>query len=216
MVSPYLIEIRLFGRAKYEIRELILHICEKFNITISRPVPHITLVGGFSTRDEDRLIRDFKLVCCCTGLIGYVIEGKGAFKDTGVIKLNVQPSKELINFRCELRDRLLKYCTLSEWDIEEPFKFHVTILNHVDQAKIKHIMQNFNFDKRYSHRMLRATLLKNGKILYEYDFLLKKMLNQQEALNKQVLMKTMSTLKEGKAKKKISLWRKLLCYIRFW
>lgn len=216
MGSPYLIEIRLFGRAKYEIRELILHICKKFNITISRPVPHITLVGGFSTRDEDRLIRDFKLVCCCTGLIGYVIEGKGTFKDTGVIKLNVQPSKELINFRRKLRDRLLKYCTLSEWDIEEHFEFHVTIVAHMNQEKIRYVMQNFNFDKRYNHRMLRATLLKNGKILAEYDFLLKKMLNQQEALNKQVLMNTMSVLKEGKTEKRVSLWRKLLCYIRLW
>jgi 2'-5' RNA ligase len=202
MSSSYLIEIRLFGKAKYEIREL------------NNSVPHITLVGGFSTINEERLIKDFNLICCCTGLLGYIIEGKDYFKETGIIYLDVQPSKELIDFRRELRERLRKYCTLSEWDFVEPFKFHVTIANHIDQEKIRYIMQNFDFDNRYNHRMLRATLLKNGKILCEYDFLLKRMLNRSEALNKQVLMKTMSALKEGKTKKKVSMLQKLLCYVR--
>lgn len=217
MGSPYLIEIRLFGRAKSEIRETIEDISEKYKVPISQHVvPHITLVSGFSTNNEKRLIKDFKFVCCSTGIINYVIEGKGAFYDSSVIKLNVQPSKELRDFRWKLRDRLQKYCNLSKWDFKEPFEFHVTIVNHVDRDRIRHIMQNFNFDKRYNHRMLRATLLKEGKILCEYDFLLKRMLIRNEALDKQVLMKTFSVLREGNIEKNVSLLRKLQCYIRRW
>lgn len=216
MDNSYLIEIRLFGRAKHETRKLTKWLSEKYKILIPlHVVPHITLISFISMNDENRLIKDFNLVCCCTGLIDYVIEGKGIFEDTGVIKLNVQPSKELVIFQRKLRDRLQQYCTLSEWSFKEPFEFHVTILNHVDRNKIRYITRNFNFNERYDHKMLRATLLKNGKILCEYDFLLKKMLNQQDALNKQILMKTFYVYREGKAKKNISLWRKLLCYIRF-
>lgn len=190
MGTSYLIEIRMFGKAKYDVRELILRTCKHFEIQISRPVPHITLVGGFSTGDEDRVMKDFRSMCCGVGLIGYVVEGVGVFDDTGVIKLNVQPSKELINFRRDLRDRLRKYCTLSEWDFVEPFEFHSTIVAHVDQDKIRAIKRHISHDQRYSHRMLRATLLKNGKILAEYDFLLKRLLSRREALSKQVLDKT--------------------------
>jgi 2'-5' RNA ligase len=216
MFSPYLIEIRLFGRAKEEIREITKAISEKYKIPISQHiVPHITLIGGFSTTDENQLIKDFNLMCCCNGLFGYIIEGKGAFYNNGVIYSDVRPSEELINFRRELRDRLKKYCILPEIDFKEPFMFHVTILNHVDKHKIKYIMQNFDFDRRYSHRMLRVTLLKNGKILKEYDFCLRRMLNRNEALEHQILMETFNIYKQGKIKKNISLWRKLLCYIRF-
>lgn len=190
MGTSYLIEIRMFGKAKYDVRELILRTGKQFNIQISRPVPHITLVGGFSTRYEDRLIKDFRSMCCGVGIIGYVIEGIDVFSDTGVVYLDVQPSNELIIFRRELRDRLRKYCTLSEWDFVEPFEFHSTIVAHIDQDKIRAINRHISHDQRYSHRMLRATLLKDGKILAEYDFLLKRLLSRREALSKQVLDKT--------------------------
>ena len=62
MVDSYLIEIRLFGKAKSETRELIYQTNRDYHISISRPVPHITLVGGFSTNDEVRLVRDFESI----------------------------------------------------------------------------------------------------------------------------------------------------------
>jgi hypothetical protein len=99
MGAPYLIEIRLFGRARYEIKRIIEFICNKYNIPKPEHiVPHITLIGGFSTNDEKQLIRDFNSVCCCTGLVGYIIEGKGSFPKPGVIYLDVQSSEKLIIF----------------------------------------------------------------------------------------------------------------------
>lgn len=193
MSYSYLIEIRMFGKAKYDIRELILRTSRQFEVHVPRPVPHITLVGGFSTNYENRLIKDFESVCSRVGLIGYVIEGIDVFVDTGVIYLDIQPSKELITFRRELRDRLCKYCNLSKWDFVEPFEFHSTVVMHQSLEKISAIKRDLKY-QRYSHRMLRATLLKDGKILVEYDFLLKKVLNRREALSKQVLDKTLIAL----------------------
>ena len=117
MYSSYLIEIRLFGKVKHEIRDLVLQTSKQFNFQIIHSVPHITLIGGFTTNNETRLIRDFKSICHNTGLTGYVIEGIDAFRDTGVVYLDVQPSKELITFQRDLRDRLRNY-SLREEDIQ--------------------------------------------------------------------------------------------------
>lgn len=195
MGSSYLIEIRMFGKAKYDIKELVLQTSRQFDIHVSRPIPHITLVGPFSTNNEGRLINDFGSMCCSnTGLISYIIHGIDVFTDTGVVYLDVHPSEELVIFRRNLRDRVRKYCNLSEFDFIEPFAFHSTIAKHLSQEKVKAITENIRHDQRYSHRMLRATLLKNGKILVEYDFLLKRMLNRREALSQQVYENTMLVL----------------------
>lgn len=190
VATSYLIEIRLLGKVKYETRELIYQTSCDYNIRISRPVPHITLVGGFSTNDEARLIRDFESISRKFGLVRYVIEGIDTFPDTGVVYLDVQPSEELIVYRRELRDKLQKYCSLCEYDFIEPFEFHSTIAMRLSREKAKEIKKGTNHDKRYSHRMLRATLLKNGKILCEYDYCLRRMLDRKKALSKQVLSET--------------------------
>lgn len=190
MVDAYLIEIRLFGKAKSETRELIYQISRDHNIRISRPVPHITLVGGFGTNDESRLIRDFESVSREYGFIHYVIEGIDTFPDTGVVYLDVQPSLELIAYRRELRDKLQGYCSLCQYDKKEPFEFHSTIAMHLNRDKAEEIKRNIIHCKRYSHRMLRATLLKNNRILVEYDFCLERMLDREKALSKETLSET--------------------------
>ena len=45
------------------------------------------------------------------------------------------------------------------------------------------------------HIVIRVTLLKNGKILKEYDFLLRKSLNQKQALDSKIYKRTMKFLK---------------------
>lgn len=217
MHPSYLIEIRMFGKARYEISDLVLQTSKQFNFQITHPVPHITLVGGFTTDNETRLIRDFRSICCDIGLIGYVIEGIDAFKDTGVVYLDVHPSGELIAFRRDLRDRLRKYCNLSEWDFVEPFEFHTTIAMHQPPEIVRAIIKTIRYNQEYHHRMLRATLLKNGKILCEYDFLLKKMLSRREALSKQVYEETMNSLSEINLSKasdhKVSIFRKIISFL---
>lgn len=58
-MTHYLIDIRLMGSVKQQIRDLSNHLQQKFNPGDKRVIPHITLVGPFSTRDEKKLIEDF-------------------------------------------------------------------------------------------------------------------------------------------------------------
>jgi hypothetical protein len=55
--------------------------------------------------------------------------------------------------------------------------------------------------------MVRATLIKGNKILYEYDFLLRKLLNRREAKSKAIYFKTINKLKSGNLK--LSLFEKI-------
>lgn len=196
MKDSYLIEIRLLGKSKYETCNLILQTSKDYNIQLSRPVPHITLVGGFNANNEAKLIQDFESISRKYGLISYLIDGIDIFPDNGVVYLDVQPSKELISYRRELRDKLQRYCNLCEYDFFEPFEFHSTIAMHLSREKAEYIKKKIRHDKKYSHRMLRATLLKNGKILVEYDFVLRRMLSRRKALSKQGLSETFKKLND--------------------
>lgn len=190
VATSYLIEIRLLGKAKYETCDLIYQTSRDYNIRVSRPVSHITLVGGFITNDEIRLVRDFESISRRYGLVRYVIEGIETFPDTGVVYLDVQPSTELEAYRMELKDRLQGYCDLCQYDKKEPFEFHSTIAMHLSREKAEEIKRGTDHNKRYNHRMLRSTLLKNSKILAEYDFCLQRMLDRRKALSKQVFNET--------------------------
>lgn len=45
-----------------------------------------------------------------------------------------------------------------------------------------------------NQRLLRVTLLKNGKILYEYDFLQRKLFNRNQSLNRKIWKETINKL----------------------
>ncbi len=51
-MTRYLIDIRLMGAVRHQIRTLSDHLQEKFNLGDKLVVPHITLAGPFSTGDE--------------------------------------------------------------------------------------------------------------------------------------------------------------------
>lgn len=76
----YLIEFRFYGSAKYEIKKLIDEISQKFGLKSKRAIPHITLVGPFSTNDETRLIRDFNQLCSNHSLMGFEVKGFSTFE----------------------------------------------------------------------------------------------------------------------------------------
>jgi len=62
-MTHYLIDIRLMGSVKHQIRTLSNQLAEKFNLGNKRVIPHITLAGPFSTTDEQKLIEDFTIIC---------------------------------------------------------------------------------------------------------------------------------------------------------
>ena len=61
-MTHYLIEFRFQGKAKSRLKKLIWEVdkrCRIGNAKKKRPIPHITLVAPFQTRNERKLINDF-------------------------------------------------------------------------------------------------------------------------------------------------------------
>ncbi len=200
-MTHYLIEFRFQGKAKKEIKSLIYEIDNRFHLGVTklkRPIPHITLVGPIQTNNEKRLVKDFKNICSTTQFSFFKIRGYGYFNQSNVIFINIEPSKRLDNFRWELSRSLSPYCELRPFDHEKNYYFHATLAMRLENSKfivIKNYIDNL-LPPSYKHFLIRVTLLKNAKILYEYDFLQRKLLTRNEALDKIVYLKSINLLRE--------------------
>jgi calcineurin-like phosphoesterase family protein/2'-5' RNA ligase len=184
-MNPYLIEIRLVGRVKHDIINLIKSVGNIFETNVYKVVPHVTLIGPFHTNNESRLVKDFEANCKRTELINYKIDGVDLFSKSGVVYLDLAPNEALTKFRSALCTQLQQYCKLSFWDFQDPFKFHVTVATRVEANIINDVLRYMNSCKPliYELPLLRATLLKHGKILSEYDFVLGRKLDHYEIKN---------------------------------
>jgi 2'-5' RNA ligase len=200
-MNNYLIEIRFQGKTKGEIKRLIYQIDNKFSLGITqnkRPIPHITLCGSISTDNEAKLIKDFIRICSETPMPYFQIIGYGVFDSPNVVFININPSDKLADFRWRISENLQPYCQLGPFDYGKQFNFHATLAMHLPDYKfvqIKNYIRNLE-EPRFRHFVIRTTLLKNGKILCEYDFLLRKALNRYEALDKKIFGRTMDLLQK--------------------
>jgi len=192
--NSYLIEIRFINRKlKGQIKDLEDYLDKKFGVGKHHYVPHITLVGGLSTTDENRLINDFFSICSKSSIVKLSIKGFDSFDsnkygtNTKVVYFDIQASEELKELRYTFAQKLRPYCNLSTFDFnsKEQFVFHATLANNVPENifyAIKSYLQKtpFNFD---NYVVPRITLLKNSHILKEYDFFQKKLFTRDEARN---------------------------------
>jgi len=209
-MANYFIEFRFQGKAKRELRGLISDIDRKFrlgSLKNKRARHHITLVAPFKTRNQKRLVKDFKEVCQKYDRIKFKINGYGTFDPARVVYVNIDPSKKMVSFRNELLNRLKKYIRLGNTDIfrflgvfkiNKKYNTHSTIALKLNNDKFKRIKEYVSKRRNiaYDHVMIRATLIKEGKILYEYDFLQEKMLNRNQARSKGGLAKSIGLLRE--------------------
>ena len=198
-MTHHLIEFRFFGKSKSEIKQLTWEINKQFRIRPRhKPVPHVTLAGPFSTRDQQKLIRDFVAICKKTEKMNFRVTGYGTFDDTGVVFIDIEPSPALEEFRWELSQTLQPYCHLSRYDSDKKFSFHGTLAMKLPPHKLHQIKEFIKTKPKmqFNHIMLRATLLRNSKILCEYDFILKKLLFRREAKSRTVLSETFAELKK--------------------
>lgn len=191
-MAQYLIEFRFHGKAKLEIKKLVYNINKKYRLHTKRTVPHITLVGPFNTNNEEKLIHEFNHFCSNNSLMDFEINGFNTFENTKVVYLEVQASEELQKFRWGLSKQLHSFCNLKSYDYNENFVFHSTIalkLPHHKYVGINEYVKKTQI--KFKQKLIRVTLLKNGLILREYDFLLKKSLKRNEAKSKQIYARTM-------------------------
>lgn len=199
-MTRYLIDIRLMGPVKEQISGLSHQLAEKFRLKKNLVAPHITLAGPLSTDDEERLVADFTRVCTGrTAIPRYEVGGYGFFDDTRVIFVTITPDETLRQFRRDLAQAIAPYCTLRDYDYDscEDFQFHATLAMKLDWLTYQRVKWHFRNQEPvvFRHHPIRATLLRNAKILCEYDFLQQRMLTRAQALSKATRVRDLDILK---------------------
>ena len=201
MITPYLIEIRLMGETKHITRKLIYDIFHKFRVKgqmRKRPVPHVTLFGPFSTRSIRQVIHSIQEVGSEYSELGFEVDGfeyfelkkKFLFITTSsrknVIYLKIKPNEELKEFRHKLAKKLLKITnTISEHDSKAKFHFHTTLAMKDIDRKFEKIWEYLkNYEIKTKGVCYRITLLKERKIMYEYELSTGRLLNRSQALRR--------------------------------
>jgi hypothetical protein len=176
------------------------HLEEKFRIGNKLVVPHITLAGPFSTENEEKLIADFTRVCTSQKEIpNYELGGYGFFDDSRVVFVTITPDDTLKQFRYQLSHAISPYCSLRSYDLDsaEEFRFHATLAMKLDWLTFQRIKWYFRRQDcvMYRHHPIRATLLRNSKILCEYDFIQERMLSRAQALSRATRNRDFAILK---------------------
>jgi 2'-5' RNA ligase len=203
-MDSYLLELRLSEDAKDFVKDLAYEIGHKFyvkGVTAHHVVPHVSVVGPFNTTFEKRVIKDVAAVCKSYELMSFQFDDFRSFGNfiTGnrVLAVNIEPSTELKQLRHDLVESLSPYCQLGDYD-KKKWSPHSTLAFKDIDTKFKDI-KNY-LEKRdcpaIKHYVLRLTVLKNAKILYEYDFFLKRGLTREEALDWRIGQKTKAALKD--------------------
>ena len=199
-MTRYLIDIRLMGSVKHQIRTLSDQLQEKFNLGEKLVVPHITLAGPFSTDNEEKLVEDFTRICTNQKVTPkYELGSYGFFDNTRVVFVTIIPDKDLRQFRYQLSRALFPYCSLRNYDLDScrEFRFHATLAMKLDWLTFQRIKWYFRGRESvtYRHHPIRATLLRNSRILCEYDFIQGRMLSRAQALSKATRMRDFAILR---------------------
>lgn len=201
MLYPYLIELRLREDVRTVTKKLIYDIYNKFGVrgaVRNRPVPHVSLFGPFDTKSVKEIIEIMRRIGNNYSSLDYEVSGFGYFErkkwslfiprnKKHAIYLKINPDSNLLNFRSNLAKELIPKTKSKNIDIDSDsnFKFHATLAMKDIHQKFDNI---WNYLKTYHIKSkgvcYRITLLKNSKILCEYDFVQKRILNRRVALSR--------------------------------
>ncbi len=203
-MAGFLVEFRLHGFARDYAEGLILDVAKKFSVkgvTRKRPVPHITLYGPGDTRDMKRVISTVERVAKAYTLVPFKIRGFDCFDNAKnkVVYLDITASPELQRLRHELSKELQKVSTCRPFDKHTDFAFHSTIAFKDIDRKFDDIWNYIkqNETPNLNQHLLRITILSSkGRIVCEYDLVLKRMLSRKEALDRKVWGETIRRLKQ--------------------
>jgi len=200
IMARYLIEFRFQSKKIRNYLKWMIHgINRKFRVGKRKHVPHITLVGPITTNNENRLISDFARICSQTKLMKFKGSGFGTFDDNRVVYVNIGASERLNEFRINLVEALKSYCGLQSHDKrkeKDKFGYHSTLAMKLDPKEFESIKNHIKSKPApdFTQVVMRVTLLRNGKILREYDFVQRRLLNRRQALNKHITRKSKELL----------------------
>jgi|SRR3989344_5746555 len=227
--SSYFIEFRFQGYAKKYSKRVIWNVSKKFKVkgvTGKRVVPHISLYGPFTTTREKLMVSTFVDALSKYQLVPFRVKGFNYFNNTTnkVIYLDIEPSERLVSLRRDLAKKLLRVTsTKSTFDDKRTFYFHSTIAFKDIDRKFKQVWDYISQQrpKQINQHLLRVTIIKNGKILCEYDLMHGKLLNRRQAKSRRIFQQTISILKskeinfEEEFDPELSLWEKIKNFFDF-
>ncbi len=206
-MTHYLIEFRFSGKARDYLENLIYDISEKFQVSGAirkKPIPHISLAGPLYTDDEKRLVKEVIDIVKKYDMVRFSMDGFGKFSKlyflNRVVYANIDPSKELEEIRRNISKRLEGFCKMQDHDYKDDFDFHATIAFKDINWKFGEIwkyLQKLDPPK-IDQILLRVTIIKNRVILCEYDLILRRILNRDQALDKRTKAETLEGLKRRK------------------
>jgi 2'-5' RNA ligase len=171
----YLLEVRLGGDTKRQIREIMRDVADRFEVGAfidRRPVPHMTLFGPFFTDSPEQVKMVVEATFGDYTKIPYRLAGFNHF-DNRVVYVDVGPSEQLLAARSELADRLgdIATSTTPLTDHAGSFDYHVTVA-------FKRIEQCFpeiwsyvtdQYQPMFDEYVERVTLLQGRNMVTEYD-----------------------------------------------
>ena len=188
------------GSVKRQVSTLANRLSGHFSLGDKQVIPHITLAGPFSTTNEEKLIEDFTRICADQQETPkYDVGGFGFFDDTRVVFVTITPDANLRQFRYRISRAISPYCSLRDYDLDSAvdFRFHATLAMKLDWLTFQRIKWYFRNQEPviYRHHPIRATLLRNAKIVCEYDFIQARMLSPTQARSRATLMRDRDILK---------------------
>jgi len=197
-MNNYLIEFRFQGRAKKRLKEIIWDVdktCRIGNANRKRPVPHISL-AIIKTNNERKLIGDFARLCTKTDIMSFTLKHFSTFEDNKVVYFDINPDKKLDEFRWALSKTLQPYCTLQSTDQNRKYHFHSTIAMRLTPRKFQQVKSYVQKKKlpHFKNVVMRVTLLKNNRILKEYDFMQRKLFDRNLAKSRYVYNRSVGML----------------------
>ena len=129
----------------------------------------------------------------------YEVGGYGFFNDTRVVYVTITPDEALQQFRYRLARAISPYCSLRDYDLDsaDAFRFHATLAMKLDWLTFQRIKWYFRKQEQvtYRHHPIRATLLRNSRILCEYDFVQERMLSRSQARSRATQKRDFDILK---------------------
>ncbi len=199
IMVTYLVEFRLQGKAQHQIKRMIAEISNKFNIRSKyRAVPHISIAGPLKTSRQAQLIGTFARLCKKYSLMKFKFDGYGVFPENRVVYIKVKSDQQFNNFRKELIRSIKTHCTMPDHCKKVIWYPHITLAMKLNPQKYQAIKKYVERKKKlqFLYKVPRLTLLKEGIILKEYDFILKRLFNRQQAKSKGLLKKTGRLMKD--------------------
>jgi 2'-5' RNA ligase len=187
----FFIEFRFHGYPKQYLKDLIREVFRKFKVKGAikkRAVPHMTLYGPSQTTDIYKVFAAIEKIGKRYTFVPFKVGGFGCFngREGKVIHAGITASPELEKLRQELAKELSKISTPRPWDTLPDYRFHTTIAFKDIDHKFNQIWHYLKAkgEPDINQYLLRITVLdRDRKILREYDLMLKRWLNRQQALS---------------------------------